>query len=187
MRRFTKYMGTAVGNLCVGTPASDVATVLTALDAELVIAGVNGERTEPISDFYVDYRRTSLKRGEMVVGVSLPKTPKGMGTAFFNLVRTHADIAKVIVAVALLADNGVCEQARIAVGSAAPTVFRATEAEALLRNRKVTAELLTRVCEIAADATRPITDFRSNAEYRKEMTRVLVNRALQKALDRARG
>ena len=182
----TKYMGTAVGNICVGTPASDVATVLLALDAELAIAGANGKRTEPMTKFYVDYLRTSLKQGEMVTGVSLPNPAKGLGTAFLNLVRTHADIAKISVAVAIVVENDVCQEARIAIGAAAPTVFRATKAEAALKGQKVNSQSITKASETAAGETKPITDLRSTAEYRKEMTRVLVNRALEKALERAK-
>jgi CO/xanthine dehydrogenase FAD-binding subunit len=182
----TKYMGTAVGNICVGTPASDVATVLLALDAELTIAGANSERTEPMPKFYADYLRTSLKRDEMVTGVSLPKPPIGMGTAFLNLVRTHADIAKVTVAVAIIIENDICKEARIAIGAAAPTVFRATKAETALKGQKVSSQAIAKAAETAAGETKPITDLRSTAEYRKEMARVLVTRALEKALERAR-
>ncbi len=182
----TKYMGTAVGNICVGTPASDMATVLLALDAELTIAGANGERTEPMPKFYVDYLRTSLKRGEMVTEVSLPNPAKGMGTAFMNLVRTHADIAKVSVAVAIIVEEDICQEVKIAIGAAAPVVFRATKAEAVLKRQRVSSEVIAKGAETAAGETRPITDLRSTAEYRKEMTRVLVNRALEKALERAR-
>ena len=72
-----KHMGTVVGNLCVATPASDVATALLALDARLKIAGPKGEKIEPLAKFYVDYRLTSLQRGEMVTEVVLPDPPPG--------------------------------------------------------------------------------------------------------------
>lgn len=183
----TKYMGTAVGNICVGTPASDVATVLMALDAELTIAGAKGDKTEPMAKFYVDYLKTSLKPDEMVTGVSLPNPTAGMGTAFLNLVRTHADIAKVTVAAALTVENNVCKEARITIGAAAPTIFRASKAEALLKGQKVDSQIINKAAETAAGETRPITDLRSTAEYRKEVTRVLVSRALEKALERAKG
>jgi carbon-monoxide dehydrogenase medium subunit len=181
-----KYMGTAVGNLCVATPASDVATALFALDAELTIAGVDGERTEPIEAFYIDYHHTSLQRGEMVTGVYLPSPPPGTGTAYLNLVRTHADIAKVGVAVTIIVEDGLCKDAKIAIGAAAPTVVRATKAEAVLKDQKVNAQAISQAAETAAGETKPITDLRSTAEYRKEMTRVLVGRALEKALERAK-
>src|SRR4030042_6316053 len=124
-----KYMGTAVGNLCVGPPASDVATALYALGAELKIAGDQGERTEPIEKFYLDYLRTSLKPGEMVIGVFLPKLLPGTGPSFLHLVRPHSDIAKISVAVAVTIEDGICRGARIAIGAAAPTVLRAANAE----------------------------------------------------------
>ncbi len=181
-----KYMGTAVGNLCVATPASDVATALTALGAQLKIAGARGERAEPIEKFYLTYHRTSLKRGEMVAGVFLPKPLPGTGTSFLNLVRTHSDIAKISVAVAVTLKDDICREARIAIGGAAPTVFRAAEAEALLKGQKISHLIIDQAAEIGAGQTRPITDLRSTAEYRKEMARVLVRRALQSAVERAK-
>jgi carbon-monoxide dehydrogenase medium subunit len=182
-----KFMGTAVGNLCVATPASDVATSLLALGAQLKINGPGGERMEPMETFYVDYRRTSLKRGEMVTAVLLPNPPPGTGTAFFNLVRTRADIAKISAAAALFVQNGICREVRIAIGAAAPTVFRAVKAEASFTGQKITPELIHDAAETAAGETQPITDLRSTATYRKEMARVLVKRALEKALEKAKG
>ncbi len=181
----TKYMGTAVGNLCVGTPASDVATSLFALGAQLKITGTKGERIEPIEKFYVDYHQTSLRKGEMVIEVFLPDPPPGMGTAFLNLVRTHSDIAKISVAAAIVLENGICRNVRIAIGAAGPTVFRAAKAEASLTGQKITPEVTHKAAETASAETRPITDLRSTAEYRREMAKVLVRRALEKALERA--
>jgi aerobic carbon-monoxide dehydrogenase medium subunit len=181
-----KYMGTAVGNLCVATPASDVATVLFALGAELKIIGSKGERTEPIESFYLDYLRTSLRKGEMVTGVVLPEPSPGTSASFLNLVRTHADVAKVSVAVSIVAPNGIFQGARIAVGSAAPTVFRAAKAEALLKGEKMTPQVISKAAETAAGETRPITDLRSTEEYRKEATNVLVRRALEKAAEKTK-
>jgi carbon-monoxide dehydrogenase medium subunit len=182
----TKCMGTAVGNLCVATPASDVAPALAALDAELVVAGPERERTIPVAAFYLDYQRTALTRGEMVTGVRLPDNPPNRGAAFMNLVRTHADIAKVTVTAAIVFEGGICRDARIAVGAVAPTMFRAKEAEAALEGEELSDELVGKAAEIAAHEARPITDLRSTAEYRREMVSVLVGRTLHKAADRAR-
>lgn len=181
-----KFMGTAVGNLCVGTPASDLAPALLALNAELTIAKADGERKEPLSNFYLDYYRTTLERGELVTDLFLPRPTVGTGTAFMNLVRTHADIAKVSVAASLSVENGVCLESRIAIGAAAPTVFRATRAEALLKDRKINADAISEAAEAAAEQTKPITDLRSTARYRKEMARLLVGRALERAFERAK-
>jgi len=183
----TKYMGTAVGNLCVGTPASDVATALYAHGASLSISGPEGERIEPIQDFCTDYRCTSLRRGEMVTGVSVPPMKTGATCGFANLVRTRADIAKLTVAVSITTEKDVCQEARIAIGAAAPTVFRASKAEKTLIGRTLTPQAITEAAEAASRETRPISDLRSTAEYRKEMTRVLVRRALERASAGAKG
>ena len=182
----TKCMGTAVGNLCVATPASDVAPALAAHDAELVISGPNGDRRLPISDFYPAYGQTALDLGELVAGVQLPTLPATHGAAFFNLVRTHADIAKVTVTVAVALEDGVCRRARIALGSVAPTMFRAGEAEALLEGHEPTEELIRKAAAAAAREAKPIDDIRSTAEYRKATAEVLVARALHQAAERAR-
>lgn len=183
----TKYMGTAVGNLCVGTPASDVATALYAHGASLSISGPEGDRTEPIQEFCTDYRCTSLKRGEMVTGVLVPPMKKGEACAFVNLVRTHADIAKLIVAVSIATEKDVCQEVRIAIGAAAPTVFRASKAERTLMGRTLTPQAIGEAAEAATGETRPVSDLRSTADYRREMARVLVRRALEKAAAAAKG
>ena len=180
-----KSMGTAVGNLCVATPASDVATAITALGAELTIAGPDSVRTEPIEKFYRGHLETSLRKGEMVTGVSLPGPVAGSGTGFLNLVRTKGDIAKVSVAVAITLNNGICREARIALGAVAPTVFRAADAEAVLQGQKISPDTISKAADAAAKETQPITDVRSSAGYRKEVTGVLVRRALEQALERA--
>jgi len=179
----TKYMGTAVGNLCVATPASDVATALLMLGAKLMVSGVSGERVIPIEQFFLENNRTSLKRDEMVTGVNIPHPAEGMRTAFLNLVRTHADIAKVSVAVGVILEDGFCKEARIAIGAAAPTVFRAVNSEKALAGQKLNSQMITRAAKIAAGETRPITDMRSTADYRKSMSELLVRKALEKTLE----
>ena len=180
-----KCMGTAVGNVCVATSASDVATALMAVNSVLIVAGRNCRRRVPLAGFYTGYRRTALQRGEFVTGVLLPKPARGEASTFMNLVRTHADIAKLAVGVSVLRENGVCKEARIALGAVAPTVFRADAAERVLRGQELSSAGIAAAAEAAAASTTPITDFRSTDEYRREMTRVLVGRALTKAAAQA--
>ena len=181
-----KTMGTAVGNLCVGTPASDVATAIMALGGELTITGPDKKRKEPIEKFYKDYLKTSLKKGEMVTEVFLPNPASGSGTGFLNLVRTKGDSAKVSVAVSISLNKGVCQEAKIAHGAVAPTIFRAKKAEAILQGQEINADRISRAAEAASQETRTITDVRSTSEYRKEMSGVLVRRAIEQALERAK-
>ncbi len=119
----------------------------------------------------------------MVTGVFLPAPQPGIKTAFLNLVRTRSDIAKISVAVAIIAKGRICREARIAIGAAAPTVFRARKTEAALIGQKLVSEAIHKAAETAAGETTPISDLRSTATYRKEMAKILVRRALEKALE----
>ncbi|MFC1902885.1 FAD binding domain-containing protein, partial [Chloroflexota bacterium] len=181
-----KVMGTAVGNLCVATPASDIAVALFALGAQLKIVGATSEKVIPIEEFFVGVGQTSLQPGEIVTEVLVPGTAKGSGSAFFKLVRTSADIAKVNAAVYLVIADGVCREARIALGSVAATTIRAKKAEAALKGKKIAPEITEEAAEAASEETKTITDLRSTAEYRQEMAGVLVKRAIGKALERAK-
>ncbi|MCL1897195.1 MAG: xanthine dehydrogenase family protein subunit M [Clostridiales bacterium] len=181
----SKAMGTAVGNLCVATPASDVSPALMAYDAELSVFGPSGERTVKVSDFYEGYHKTVLGKGEFVTGVSIKTPAEGTGAAFLNKVRTHADIAKVTVAAVVVLEGGVCKEARIGLGAAAPVAFRPAGAEAVLVGKAPDEAVIAEAAEAAAEEASPITDFRSTEEYRLEMARVLTRRALSKAFENA--
>ncbi|MBP1628372.1 MAG: aerobic-type carbon monoxide dehydrogenase, middle subunit CoxM/CutM-like protein [Holophagaceae bacterium] len=183
----SKYMGTAVGNVCLATPASDVSPVLMVHDAELIIEGTQGVRTEKVADFYTAYYKTTLQQGEFVTGVSIPKVAEGTGAAFYNKVRTHADIAKITVAAVVNVQDGVFQDAKIALGAVAPVALRARSAEAVLQGQPISEELIQKAAEVAMNDGSPISDFRSNKEYRLDMIRVLVGRALNKAVNQAKG
>ncbi len=183
----TRYMGTAVGNIALATPATDVGPAMMAYDAELVIYGPEGERRESVADFYVDYRKSSLKAGEFITGVFIPVPEEGTGARFINRNRTHGDIAKISVTCLLTIKNGVCTKARIGLGSVAPIALRAKEAEAVLEDKEITVDLLVKASEVMQENLHPISDIRSTADYRLDVTRVLVERALISAYEKATG
>lgn len=182
-----KAMGTAIGNLCVGTPASDVAPALCAMGARLGITGAGGEREIPIEEFFLGVGETALKPHEIVTAVLVPNVPAGSGVAFMKLSKTADDIAKVNAAVMVTLSGGKCLDAKIALGSVAPTPLRAIKAEKALKSQGVNQETIAAAAAAAAEAACPISDIRSTAQYRTEMVRVLVKDALEKAAARARG
>lgn len=181
----TKTMGTAIGNLCVGTPASDVAPALYAMGATVKIMGVNSEREVPIEGFFVDVGKTALGPHEIVTEVLVPRLPVGSVGTFMKISKTSEDIAKVNAAVLLTLAGGKCVNVRIALGSVAPTPIRATRAEELMEGKEISDKTIAQAAAAAAEAAKPISDVRSTAEYRKEMVRVLVKDALEKAAGRA--
>ncbi len=180
----TKVMGTAVGNLCVGTPASDVAPALYALGARVKIAGRQGVREIPIEEFFVDAGKTAVGRNEIVTEIVVPVPPLGSAGAFLKLSKTSEDIAKVNAAVMVSVSGDTCTSARIALGSVAPTPVRAVEAEQVLQGRPLSAKAIAEAAEAACEAVAPISDVRSTAAYRNEMVRVLVRDALVRAVSR---
>jgi carbon-monoxide dehydrogenase medium subunit len=186
----TKVMGTAVGNLCVGTPASDVAPALYALGARVRIAGTGGDgsvRELPIEEFFVDNGRTVVGPHEIVTEIFVPRAASGTVGSFLKLSKTAEDIAKVNVAVAVTIAAGRCTDAKIALGSVAPTPVRVAEAEGSLKGGVLDARAMAEAADIAAEVVAPISDVRSTAAYRKEMVRVLVRDALSEAAARALG
>lgn len=180
-----KTMGTVAGNICVATPASDIAPALYVLGAKLKIVGAGSEKTVPIEDFYAGVGCTILQPDEIVTEILLPAVPAGASGWFMKLEKTKADIAKVNVAVMVVVADGICKKARIALGAVAPTVIRAEKAEEILKGKKLEQKTIREAAEAAAEEAKPISDLRSTAEYRREMVSVLVRRAIGQAYKRA--
>jgi len=171
-----RNMATLGGNLANGSPAADTASVLLALDAEVVLADAHGRRKIPLNEFYSGLRKTKA----LIVEVAIPAPPRGGRWSFQKLGRTENDISLVNAVAGLQLDSkGRVKWARIALGAVAPTPVRAVHAEKLLVGRQVDESALAEVCDEAAREARPITDVRASAGYRREMCRVLVRRALE--------
>lgn len=171
--------GTIAGNLITASPANDTIAALWALDARLTLSSVDGERQLSFEDFYEGLRQTALAPDEMVTDISFPALkPNQRGTfAKLALRRVHA-ISVVNAAVVLTFDEEIVAGARIAMGSVAPTVIRAREAESALVGRRLTRESIEKAAELAGKATSCIDDIRSGAGYRQHVITVLVRRAL---------
>ncbi|MGA2720883.1 MAG: xanthine dehydrogenase family protein subunit M [Bryobacteraceae bacterium] len=174
-----RNMATLGGNLANGSPAADTATPLLALDAEVVLADERGRRQIPLTAFYSGPRKTARSKA-LLIEVMIPVPPRGGRWSFQKLGRTESDISLVNAAAGLQSDSqGRAKWARIALGAVAATPIRAVNAEKLLVGRKMDESTLAEVSDEAAREVRPITDVRASAEYRREMCRVLVRRALE--------
>jgi carbon-monoxide dehydrogenase medium subunit len=184
--RNARNLATVGGNLCSSVPSADMAPPLMVLDASVRIAGTGEERAVPIGVFFVSVRKNVLKEDELLVEVQVPAQPPRTGTAFSKIGRTSVDIAIVNVSVRLsLGEGCTCDDARIALGSVAPTPMRAVEAEGLLRGNDINDELIEKAAMTAAEEIKPISDVRSSADYRRKASRILVGRCIRKALERA--
>ena len=176
---------TVVGNVCNATPCADTVPALVALGASARVAGPGGEYSIPLEQFFRGPGVTSLEAGEMVLGIEVPATAPGAGSAYVrHTPRAAMDLAAVGVAVYLRLepDEPVCADIRIVLGAVAPTAVRARRAEQILRGNRVTDSLLAAAADCAPGETSPISDVRASIQHRLEIARVLTGRALAAAL-----
>jgi len=191
--------GTVVGNLVTASPANDTIAALWALDARVTLRSVRGQRSLSFEEFYRGVRATALAADEMVTDVTFPALDDRQRGTFVKLAlrRTHA-ISVVNAAVVLTFEHegkralgdqrlhrvpdsfedDVVTEARITLGSVAPTVIRALEAEALLTGGTLDEKRVSEAADLAARVACPIDDIRAGGDYRRRIARVLVRRAL---------
>ncbi len=179
-----RNMGTIGGNLCNASPAADTAPPLLVFEAEVVIAGPNGRRVVPITQFFTGPGKTVMARNELLIEVRVPKPVKPTGSAFIKIARVAMDLAKVNIAVALRMNGNVVEDVKVALGSVAPTPMRAYRTEEFLKGKELTEDVMWEAAKIVRTEVKPITDIRSTAEYRREVSGVILVDALKKAIDR---
>jgi carbon-monoxide dehydrogenase medium subunit len=173
--------GTLGGNLCFSDPHSDPATFLLAAGANAVVRrGGEPPRVLSLEAFLRGPYETALAEGDLLVSVRVPATPAGIGIAHRKLAFRERPAATVAVWVRTV--EGSVEEARIAVGSVGPVAGRASEAESLLVGGAPPEE----VAAAAAEACQAVQDADGSEEYKRQLVRVLVGRALIEALQRAR-
>lgn len=173
--------GTVAGNIITASPANDAIPPLMALGARLTLLSVEGERTVPIEDFYTGVRKTVMKDGELMSDIAFPALAENARSTFIKLgLRRAQAISVVNAAVVLLITEGQIEHSVITLGSVAPTIIHATEAETYLTGKELQPDVIEKAAELAGLAARPIDDLRGSAGYRQEMVRVCTLRALRR-------
>ena len=180
---------TVSGNLCNASPAADSVPALVAAGAKAVIVGPKGKRTVAVEDVPVAPGRTSLKKGEIIESIVLPKRAAKSGDAYLRFIpRTEMDIAVVGVGVSVTLDGkGVVTKARVALGAVAPTVRLVPAAAKALIGTKMDKAALDKLAEACQAACSPIDDKRGTREFRIKVAGVLARRAATIARKRAGG
>jgi CO/xanthine dehydrogenase FAD-binding subunit len=175
---------TMAGNMCSAVPCLDSGPLLLAYDATVAVVGAAVKREIPIAEWFVGPRKTALKPGEMVSGITVPLPETKHAGCFIKLGRyAGEDLAQASVLVMALAGN----RFRIAFGSVGPVPSRADRIEALLNGKELNPRLMDEAKYLVAGQISPITDLRATSEYRLHMCRVMLERALLASVERLAG
>ena len=182
---------TVAGNLVTASPANDTISALLALDAQVTLASVRGERRLPLSEFHTGFRRNALEPDELLTAVSFPALTGPWRGVFVKLGLRKAQAISVVHLAAVIrldaADGGpgpgVVGEIRLALGSVAATVERATEVEAVLRGSPLSDEQIELAARRVGADVQPIDDVRATADYRTASVIEMVRRALMAVRD----
>lgn len=173
-------LGTIGGNVANASPAGDLAPSLLVTGGDVVVASLSGERTIPLTKFFLGYRKIDLKPDEMIVRFVLPKRAPRDTEVFRKLgTRAAQAISKVMCAARFSVKAGSFKTCAVALGSVGPTSVRLPKLEEWIIGKPVSEETLAEVEKRASDEVAPIDDIRSTAEYRKWVSGRLVRSLLE--------
>lgn len=177
------------GNLCNASPAGDTIPALIANGAVCEIVGASGRRQLPVEDFVIGVGRNALEPGEFLLALTLPAAAPRSADAYLRFIpRTEMDIAVAGAGVRVTLDeDGVCTQARVAIGAVAPTALLVPEAAAALIGSRLDDAACQAAAAASSAAARPISDKRGTEAYRRKVVGVLTQRAVAIARQRAMG
>ena len=174
--------GTLGGNVANGSPIGDSMPLLIALGATLVLASTRGERTLPIEDFYLAYRKTALAPDEVLARIEVPQpTPHEWLRADKISKRFEDDISAVCLAVALQVENGVIHSVRIGAGGVAAVPARATKTEAALAGQQCAEAIFDAAATVLEAEFKPLSDMRASSAYRRAVLGNLLRRGWQQS------
>ncbi|MBV8953011.1 MAG: xanthine dehydrogenase family protein subunit M [Solirubrobacterales bacterium] len=172
--------GTFGGSLAHADPAGEWCMLALALDAQIVCEGPAGAREVEAADFFQGFMTTALAPEEIVTEVRFPRPwPQA---AIQEFARRHGDFAIVAVIAALELVDGRCREARIVIGGVDEVPVRVPEAEEALRGAEPEPSAFEEAAAAAAREIDPVGDLHGSVRYRRELTEVLVRRALHEAV-----
>ncbi len=181
-----RNMATIGGNICRSSPCADTVTPLISFDAELKLVGVKGERKVVLEEIFGGAGKNVIDR-EILTEIVVPLPREKCGAAFAKLTRNSADLAKINCAIKITMIGQHCEDIRIVFGAVADRPVRVKKAEIAIRGKDIKDGVFEEAARRAVEDIAPITDVRSTAEYRKQVSQVLVKRLMKVAFDRSAG
>ncbi len=179
--------GTVGGSLCQADPSEDLSAVFAALRGQVVIRSVEGARTVDLGNFHRGPYETAVGDGEILVEVRVPIRTR-TGSAYEKVERRAGDWSVAAAgAFVQFGDDGSIADVGIGITAVGAEHFTCAPAEDLLRGRPPTAEAIEEAAAICAASCHPSADQRGPVDYKRHLVGVLVARALNRSIARARG
>jgi carbon-monoxide dehydrogenase medium subunit len=175
---------TLVGSLCHCDPQGDWGAVMLALEGEVVAVSSSGERRIPVTDFLLGPFQTSLRPDELAIEARVPAPTGQPFGVYHKLERKIGDFATVGVAVYLDRSGSSVIRAGIGLTGVGATNVKVPAAEDILVRNGIDDHTIEEVARLAAEASKPQTDQRGSADYKRHLVRTFISRALQTAMGR---
>jgi carbon-monoxide dehydrogenase medium subunit len=180
--------GTIGGSVAHADPAADLPVILTALNASFTVQSPSGSRAIAVDDFFTDFYTTAMNANEILTEIRVPIPPSGSGTAYAKL--PHPASGYVVVSAGALITrqtSGSCASARIAIGGLGSGPSRAIATEMELQGKPLTSQVIAAAAAKAAEETDPVEDAYASIEYKQHVASVYARKAIEAALERAKG
>jgi carbon-monoxide dehydrogenase medium subunit len=184
--RQVRNLATIGGNLCNASPAAECAPPLLALNATIRVKGEKGPRLLDLKSFFTGPGKTVLRHDEVLDEIQIPEPPARSGGVYLKHSTRRIDVAMVGVAVIAQMEENRFKDIRIALGAVGPTPLRAPKAEEVLIGKEPGEKWTNKAANTASDESVPIDDIRGYGDYRKKMVGILVKKAINGAMARAK-
>lgn len=182
-----RSQATVCGNLAHGDPANDHPATMLALEADVVLRGPGGERRVRVADFFQGLFTTALKPDEILTEICIPLPPPSSAGAYFKLERKVGDFATAGVAAQVTVNENGFQRVGIGLTNVGLAPIKAKRAEDFLKGKKAEPDAINQAAALAAEESQPTNDMKGPAEYKRDLVRVLATRALNRAVERAKG
>ncbi|NIJ13192.1 carbon-monoxide dehydrogenase medium subunit [Saccharomonospora amisosensis] len=176
-----RHRGTFGGSIAHADPAGDLPAPALAMDAEMVVAGMDGRRTIPATEFFQDFFTTAMRPEELLVEIRVPKHT-GWHAHYEKFNRVAQAWSMVAVAATVRTEGGTIAEAKIGLTNMSSVPVRASAVEQALVGQPATEETIRAAAQHAAEGTNPTVDGNADVEYRQQLARVLTGRAISSAM-----
>jgi aerobic carbon-monoxide dehydrogenase medium subunit len=179
-----RNMATVGGNIAHADPANDHPAVMLAYNAVVIVEGTNGKRAIPVDEFFVGLFESALASNEVLTEIRIPRPGANSAGAYVKMERKVGDYAISAAGVQLTLDGDTCTAARIGLTNVSAVPMRARNAENILVGNKLTSEVIEEAGRAAAAECDPSADLRGGVDYKRDITRVMLKRAIRQAMER---